>query len=517
MILESRVVELSSNENIIKARIYANADQADLDLKYKAGINTQVNPVQSFAYDAVVANPDHSVNSNKFNIYSQTPGVRALDAEINRINKDLSATMKTLDTYRKELIIIQDALIVTQQKQSQNIFNKIGKAIAPGPEDLIKDQIVKSRIANVLLLQGLATTYNNFSTDPETQQRAYPDEVKLPETLLKIRQTFWATANQFHDPFVQSSPPVISSSINFIDPKSPDKLNFDDPGDPSNIDTIAKKLKLLRPVAYNDKLTSDVDQFIKDNAVVTNDSFVSRGIDRRSGSVLLTSNSLRSQTESYPAVALSLGKNYIGSFEIPSINAAIKKWWKKKNATFSSLPLCPNIPTPSPTDTEAKQTAAEVAQEDYFNKGAVSYRTALKKAVTQAQAINSIRVSDLPPNAPHWVANYVSRYGDSGVSGAIMWTGDPFIVSRAIDKNLPVAIIAAQKAFYTPKSSSTPASLAGTPAIPATATSPGRPAVPGIANIVNQWAYRQGTTEMCVVFVLWKLIGYGPFGVLEAL
>ena len=512
MILESRLIELNANEKIIKANIYANADQNNLDTRYLAGINTQVNPVQSYGYSSITVDPDRSVGSNKFNTYSRTPGIVALDAEINRINKDINATMTTLEKYRNQQTLLQNSLASAQQKKSQNIANKIGRAIAPSPEDLIKDQIAKSRIANLLLIQGLATTYNNFSTDPETQQRAYPDEVKLPETLLKLRQTFWASANQFHDDIAPSpTPPSVSASINFVDPQSPDKLNFDDPGDPSNLDIIAMKLALLKPVGVNNKLPADVDQFIKDNMVVTNDSVVSRGIDRKNDPVLLSSNSLRTQTASYPAVALSLGNNYIGSFQIPSLNAAIKKWWKKKNSTFSPLPLCPNIPTPSPTVTDSKETAAAITQKAVIDQGAALFNEALQKAVEQQEALNTIKVSDLPSNAPQWVIIYTRLYGEgtpgagsTGSSGSISWDGDPYIVSRGTSKNQTDAIAYAQGALYSPPPT-IPYLKTSTPVNLGDKKGASGQIIPGIANITNQWGYQQEVSKMYVVFDAWRL------------
>jgi hypothetical protein len=491
LILENRIVELTANEKIIKATIYANADQSHLDSKYIAGINTQVQPVQSFAFSTTSVDPDHSLNSNKFNVYSKIPGVVALDAEINRINKDINSAMTLLKTYRRNQTLIQATLTTAQQKQSQNIFNKIGKAISPSPQDLAKDQIAKSRISNILLLQSLALTYNNFSTDPETQQRAYPDEIKLPETLLKIRQVFWATASQFHDSFVQSSTSMISSNINFIDPNSPDKLDFDDPGNPSNIEIITNKLQLYRAAGTNDKLSLDEDQFIKDNVVITNASVASKGIERKPDPFLITTNSLRTQTASYPAVAVSLGDQYIGSFKIPSINAAVKKWWKKKNATFSPLPICPNIPPPSPTITDSRETDARITQQAIIAQGVASYNKALQEEVAQQQELNSVRISDLPPNSPTWVITFTSNYGDKE-SGSIIFSGDSRIVTRSVNKNRQDAITNAQNVSYSP-----------TPLIVVNTSKP-QP-ISQIATAVGEFDYQQEVNKMYVAFILWEL------------
>jgi len=455
LVLEGRIIDLANNEAIIKARIYSNVDQAFINSKYAAGINQQVQSVQSYGRNSISPDPESSFNSNKFKTYATTTGVVELDAELNRINNELNDARSTLRKYQRDQKNLDVALVTAQQKKSQNIFNKIGQVVAPSPEDIAKDQIAKSRVANLLLLQQLCSTYRNFATNPTTQQPGFPDEIKLPETLLNIRLKFWAAANQFHDTVQLGE--GITTAINFIDPTSQDKLNFDNPGLEVNQKILDRKVDMFRLAGINTKVTADVSQFIKDNAVIMNDSLISVGIERKSDPTAPDSNSMLSTTKSYPAVAIALGNNYIGSFEIPTINDSIKKWWKKKNATFSTLPICPKVTKPSPTPTDKKAQEQALLQIAVSQQGADLFNKALEAAAAQQQVINATRLSDLPLTAPDWVKTYTSLHGNAFI-GDITYPdtnnfNKHYVVTRAVSKNLASAQAQAEAISYPPTQS----------------------------------------------------------------
>jgi hypothetical protein len=498
MVMENRIVELANNEQVIKARIYANVDQSFINTKYAAGIDQQVDPVQSYSRTTVSQDPDPSLTSNKFTAYSTVTGVTELDAELNRINAELNTARQILRRYQRDQTDLTVALTTAQQKQSQNIFNKIGQAISPSPDDLAKDQIAKARLSNLLLLQGMCTVYRSFTTNPTTQQPGFPDEVKLPETLLNIRLKFWATANAFHDP-ISSDVAGVTTAINFIDPKSPSKLNFDNPGLIANQVILDSKVSLFRVAGKNNKLSADVSQFIKDNLAVTNDALVSAGIDRKPSPVAVPSNSMLAQTKSYPAVALALGDQYIGSFEIPNINDSIRKWWKKKNATFSSLPLCPNIPKPSLTITDTNETSAAIKYQNAIKNGANLFTEALSVAAAAQQNINMLRLSDLPSDAPGWVQLFTVTYFGTTYNDYIGSITLPdsqnfnrtYIVSRAVNANQATAINQAKTVPYTSKK---PNSTSQNPPT----TSP----INQIATLSTQYGFQLKGGNF-VVFILW--------------
>jgi hypothetical protein len=225
---------------------------------------------------------------------------------------------------------------------------------------------------------------------------------------------------------------------------------------------IDSKVRMVRIVGTNDKLSADVSQFIKDNVMVTNDSLISNGIVRKPNLIPFESNSMVATTKSYPAVALSLGNQYLGSFDIPSINDSIKKWWKKKNGTFSSLPMCPNIPKPSPTMTDIKIVSADSTQQAIMAQGASDFNDAMAKAAALQQDINANKLADLPSGAPEWVRLFVSIWANTTGYAGNIFIGDitfsdaqnfnrSYIVTKAVNANLVSARTQSETVPYPPK------------------------------------------------------------------
>jgi hypothetical protein len=420
LINQDRLLRLRSNENLIKARIYNNVDQAEIQSNLAAGANTQVDPSQAMRVPSIAPTPDRGIATAKFKAYTSMYGIAQLDAEINRVNNDVMTVQAQIRSDQKALIQIQAAIdTAIQNKPKSFLDSALGRVVLPSAEDLQKDKLAKSRIYNLVFLQQLSTLYLNYTTSAtltkiegtsETQtalqlQRGFPDEVKLPETLISIRSKFWAHGQQFQDNTGSDT------DINFV--RGSDALNFDDPGSDQNIVVLDKWVSILRNVGKNTKITTDVAQFIKDNVVITNNTTVSEGIERKPDPTLSTSNSMNIRTQSYPATAVALGPLYIGSFEIPSITESVRKWWKTKQTQYTPLPACPNVVITPATNTDLKTRNAEAANQALINAGQSAFEDALVSAhILQLQTHVK---NTLPSDAPDWVIQFNTLFNTNYV------------------------------------------------------------------------------------------------------
>lgn len=438
VIYERRLIELYNNEHMVKARINNNADAITIANKYAAGIDTQVEPIQSFKYQNVDPRPHRSYAYNKFTISQTQQGITILDAELNRINNEIQMIQAQLREYEKVKKDIDDKLWEAEEREKTNLYDKTyGRVIPPTKADLAKEKIAQARIANILLLQGIAKTYENYTT--KEGKVGYPDENMLPKDLQILRQLFWAHAQ--------------SESLVYREGTSEEPLytvlNFDNPGDTNNIEILNSIVSAERATGLNTKTDIQVDRFIRDVISTANDPLISRGIERKSDVPLALANSVREQTKSYPVAVGRLGDFYLGSFELPSITDSIRKWWKKRNEKlYKGLPTCPNIDKSElETSTDRKELITQAATEAMRRAGEEKYRDSLRVAQNFIDEQIEARVGDLPEDAPEWVSAYLKLHGDAR-RGFITYQGQQNIVLRGTGDEPGEAILDAESILY---------------------------------------------------------------------
>jgi hypothetical protein len=414
---QKRMEDLKAHEKVMKALIYNNAEQYQIAV---AGENTQVDPLQSYRFSPIAPNPDQGIASAKFKIYSSAHRVVELESEINKINNDIMSLQAQIRGYKKASAQLQAALDATTQNQSTSYQNtSVGKTSPPTPADIQKDKLAKARTFDLLYLQQLSSQYASYSTATTLSnlssgvvgQRGYPDEVKLPNTMLNIRSKFWSVGQRFQDNT------GASTQINFV--QGPDALNFDDPGSGPNQAILNKWVGILRKVGQNVKITPDVEEFNNFTKSIATNTSVSEGIERSPDSALAASNSMAVQTQSYPATAMSLGPAYLGSYVGSSTYEMAKKNYKKKQMQYSSLPVCPNA-TPTPvTPTEQKEKNAQALNDNFIEAGQQTFLAAYKSA--QAFQTKENSAPPLPDGAPSWVIQFNNMYGGSAFTGQILY------------------------------------------------------------------------------------------------
>jgi hypothetical protein len=284
-----------------------------------------------------------------------------------------------------------------------------------------KDKLAKARIADLLYLQQLSVLYLGYSTNTNltnlisgtgASQRGFPDEAKLPQTLISIRKKFWAVGQRFQDNTGSIT------DINFVE--GTDALNFDDPGSKANQIILDGWVSVLRDVGENSKITPDVSDFINDNKSIINNSAVSEGIERRPDPTLPASSSMNVQTQSYPATALSLGPGiYVGVYAVSNTTDMVKKWYKKRQEQYIPLPRCPNVVITPATQTEQNEKNAQQLNQSVIEAGQQAFSTALEKAKALQTKENA--VTPLPDGAPDWAVQFNNLYGSSAYVGQISY------------------------------------------------------------------------------------------------
>jgi len=396
-----RLIELRSNESIIKARINNNVDLIKT-LENRAGSGMKVKPQQSYDTEHIAPDTNHAVHYDIHNITKLKEGVKGNDRELNRINTEIKVILAQIRKYEEEQKKIETSLTDAEEREDskENLIDKtIGRVLPPTAEDLKQDEISRAEIANVMLLYQLCFYYYELSYDPEKKERKYGDEQKLPQNLLMIRQIFWSHAQVYPE---------------FIEEDSIDKLNFNDPGDLFNQYILKRATEALRYTAKNSKTSQDVDRYMKDLKNITNDASLSRGIERKPDPSLPASDSMSAQTSSYPASMIRLGDFYLGSFELPTFSKCLNKWWKRENEQlYFNLPVCPRKTTEFATSTDGKMTEAEAKQEALAEQGASLFKAKLEEAKAALKDQEDIKIGDLPDDAPEWVKDYTRIYGET--------------------------------------------------------------------------------------------------------
>lgn len=437
IIFERRLIELRSNESIIKSRIYNNADALFIDANYSSGKTQATEPIQSYIKVDGVSDPHQNYSYSKFNLHTTGIGVREMDAALNRVDKEIKAIQADLRRYEKLQKILKEVIEIAEAQKKKSLKNTLGRILPPTPEDLEKDKIARARTANILVLYKIALNYKELSyvsvgvtsaIPTFVEKRLYPDEAKLPRQLKILRQIFWSHANA---PGLQ------------FDRK--DELTFDDPANTENLNILEAATSEGRATSRNSKISLEIDAYVKQVSTIANDPLVSEGIERKPDATLSSADSLSEKTKSYPGAVLRIGDFYLGSFEIPTFTECIKKWWKKKNADlYYGLPQCPNVTEPYSTTGDKKTEEYEVAKSEEVLAGTFLYREALDKAKTIIQEEKVKNIGDVPADAPDWVRTYAETYGSSS-RGSLDYNGQQIIVGRGTGDTQTVATTNAEK------------------------------------------------------------------------
>jgi len=439
VIYERRLIELYNNEYLVKARIINNADTITITNKFAAGINTQVEPVQSFRGTSIDPDPHRSYAFNKYTISRTKEGITVLDSELNRINNEIQMIQAQLREYEKVKQDIDKKLDEAEEKEKTNLYDKTyARVIPPTRADLEKEKIAQARIANILLLQRIALTYQGYTVN-EKGETKYPDEKMLPEDLQTLRQLFWAHAQSESLVYKTKTSEKPLYSV----------LNFDNPGDTNNLEILDSIASAERTTGLNTKTDIQVDRFVRDVLSTANDPLISQGIERKSDVPLALANSVRERTKSYPIAMGRLGDFYLGSFELPSITDSLRKRWKKKNEKlYKGLPTCPNVDKSGlATTTDRKEMIAQAITEATRSAGEARYRDSLINAQNFINEQIEARIGDLPEDAPDWVSAYLKLHGDAR-RGLITYQGQQDIVLRGTGDEPGEAILDAESILY---------------------------------------------------------------------
>ena len=416
---QKRLNELRAHENLVKARIYNNIEQAQIQV---AGQNTQVAPLSSYRPSDIAPTPNQGIATAKFRAYSSIYGVSQLDSAINDINNQIMTLQAQIRKDKNSYTELQEAINTATQNQPTSFKNtSIGRAILPAPSDLQKDKLTKSRTYDVILLQQLSLLFLNYSssttldtlTANTPSPRGFPDEAKLPKTMIIFRAKFWSVGQRFQD---NTGAPT---DMNFV--QGPDMLNFDDPGSTQNQVVLNKWVDILRDVGENTKITESVQDFISRTIAIASDSAVSKGTERTPDPTLSASNSLNQQTQSYPATAMFFGGLYLGSFDpgISTVTEMVKKWWGKQQEQYIPLPRCPDIKITPSTPTELKEVNAEALDQSLISAGQQSFYSAFQKV--KALQVKENSATPLPAGAPDWAVQFNNLYGRTAKTGQILY------------------------------------------------------------------------------------------------
>jgi hypothetical protein len=336
---------------------------------------------------------------------------------------------------------LSDEIEKAEAQKKENLKNTIGRILPPTREDLEKDKIARVRASNIILLYKLALNYKELSSLPATtalnENRVYPDETKLPRQLKILRQIFWSHANA---PGLQ------------FDRK--EELTFDDPANSENLIILWTAQQRVRAVAASDKISLEIDAYVKQVSTIANDPLVSEGIERIPDPTLSSAASLSEKTKSYPVSVLRFGNFYLGSFEIPTFTECMKKWWKKKNADlYYGLPQCPNVTEPYSTTGDEKTETYEATKSQAVIDGKDEYLKKLAEANAVIEENRAKNMGDVPSNAPDWVRTYAEIYGTSN-RGSLNYNGTQIIVGRAVGSTEEIAFTNARKLVTFPSTSS---------------------------------------------------------------
>jgi len=419
IIFERRLIELRSNESIIKSRIYNNADALFIDANYSSGKVQTVDPIQSYVRVDGVSDPHQNYSYNRYNLHTTSLGVSEMDSELSRIDSEIKAVQAELRKYEDLKNKIEKALEDAEAQKKKSLKSTLGQILPPTSIDLEQDKIARARVANILLLYKIALNYRELSYVPASaafsDKRLYPDEAKLPRQLKILRQIFWSHAQ--------------APGLEF-DRK--DELTYDDPANTDNLNILAAAVGETRYTSKNSKVSLDIDKYVKEVRTIANDPLVSEGIERKPDPTLPSADSLSEKTKSYPGAVLRVGDFYLGSFEIPTFLECMKKWWKKKNANlYYGLPQCLNVVEPYATTGDEKENAHNTTSALIKTEAESNYLSALTEAKALIQEEKAKNVGNLPSDAKDWVKVYVETYGDSP-RGTIDYGGQQVMVLRGV-------------------------------------------------------------------------------------
>jgi hypothetical protein len=417
--LYDRLLHLTDNEKIVKARIINNIDMIYINANLTA--DSPVEAIQSLVNTVIGPNPDQNLGFDKSQLANKIIGIKALDAELGKIDFEVKAVQQKIKFYENERDSIQAQLQAATQNKPNNFIDKtFGRFLPLTPEDLEKDRIAKARVANLLLLYRLCLRYRNYSTNPTTGSPGFPDDPKLARNLIIIQQTFAAVAKGFpNGEFLTGST----------------ALDLDNPGAGGNAQILLRKIGADRATATNDKLGSDVKKYVDDLTALSQDTFASEGIQKKPSPLLPSENSMRAQTVSYPASVLNLNGLYAFSFECASILDAVRNVFKRDNGyLFQDLPTCPNVVPLTPVATDNNLLQQRINQSAIQAKAIADYQKQKADAEAAQAKVNFAAVFKLPEDAPEWVIRYADAYGDADKGDIVVNETDPAFSQKLINE-----------------------------------------------------------------------------------
>lgn len=409
------LLNYKANENNIKARILSNIETVD-----QAGLQTHSNPVQSFSMSNADPNPNRAIPIAEFNAMHKSYGTRDLFSLLNTIDHEIKSVMTDIKQTEADLNIFK-AQLADAEAKFKNPVGFLKGILPPTASDLEKDTIQKSRLSNLSLLYQLSLSFHSLTVNNKGE-RKYSDDPAMPEILMKLKNTFWAHAQQF--------PEYIEGDK---------KLDFMDPGSEWNIIILQKDHGVLKVAGISEKADSATAEYVKTITSVSNNSMHSKNLSTKEDTPLLPDESLAYKTRYFSATATRMGVSFNGSFELPDLLSSIKKWWKNKNKDLVvGLPLCPNAPKPIQTSTNtspirrAQETADIVAKE----KGKYEFQIALANAMTAKEKVDIS--SEIPSGAPPWVKIFNSTYGDASI-GNIQFNNGSYFVTQTVSDTIDSA------------------------------------------------------------------------------
>ena len=245
--LQRRLVQLRTAEALLLQRIRRDlkltvATQNSLDA------NTTSLPLQSYE------NPNRNVGEPSEDFMHATnkmqraaDGIIYLIQEHNKVSSELKEIQAEIKRYNDLL---------------DQINKKLGSSKIKGAE-LDQDKIAQSMVVGLMGLFEMSKQYGIYTTK-SAEDRGYTENVKIVNVLNKLQTNFQALA--------EVNPWVLDGTV---------VLNYTDPGDPANIESLGKAIDNIRgSVAIPDKVAEEVRKYGAEIEKHLNDPVTSKFIKR---------------------------------------------------------------------------------------------------------------------------------------------------------------------------------------------------------------------------------------------
>jgi len=355
-------------------KFYNNLSLRDIE-DMKADRDMTVPPIQSFKntnYGFVAPVTESSDASKKA---ARLAGVETFQKKIKNLEdryKEIQANIRNKTNRLEEI----NALLTKNENQ--------GKGITAASME--KDRIARSRVASLLFLQNLSTTYYSMTSAPDANGvlvRNWPQfDVKSAQDLQTYRQLFGAHAASFPE---------------FRNTNGSSKLNLQDPGDPANQGLIEGYLTLARVGAESSDIDEKVNQYTKLLTATIANRNKSATFLRQNPAPPPSDTAMSQYNASYPiAMIKTFGKTYYTPYQLGSLKECVLDHLRGKYSdSFVGIPPCTPI-TPEQAQKDARATVQDVTvakgTEDYAKVTA----TAVTTPATDADVLAA--VSDLWPS-----------------------------------------------------------------------------------------------------------------------